>query len=479
MGLFSRIKEFFMGIFRKQDMKNVTGIHPQISDGMLDEVEKWRDIYGGTPPWVKNPKFDKTTNFAKTVCRDISQKITSEASITTGDEATDILLAKISTSLPEKVERILALGASVARPYYDETGKTIRVEWFPADRVVPLQWHDDELRSVALLDFCSPNIDGSKRTYVKVETHVWGDRSTTIRSRAFNWNNGYIGSEVELAGIPDWSHLSSKEIEVKNIDHPLFVYVKTPIANNIDGSNNGVSIFANAIDQLEELDGTFSSMSWERVAGESKVFVAESMIPQKMREDGTVYDDLSAVDKRMYKVLDGGVEKNLFEVSSPTLRFDQYKTQMDQLISIACKNMGLDAKSFLTDHQGDPVTAQQILSEKNETYTTVLNFQEKMLKPSIMAILRGVRALQLLYGIKDGLVPEEEDNISVSFGDSILVDEESEKKMAIDEVQRGLRSKLSYLVDYRGMSEEEALAELERIKADAPVVDYFGMGEEA
>lgn len=477
MSLFGRIKEFFMGIFRRSDMKQVTGFHPQISDGMLEDIEAWRDIYSGAPHWIKDKAFDKTTNFAKVVCRDIAQKTTNEARMDTGNDEANEVLAKISDQLPDKVEKILALGSAVARPYFDAQGNVIRVEWYPADRVAPLQWNGDELRSVALLDFSTPPTEGNRQTYVKIETHVWGNRSTTIQSRAFEWNGSKVGNKVSMSSIPDWEDISEDPIEIKNIDHPVFTYFKTPIANNIDGSNNGVSFFANAIAELEEIDGTFSAMSWERVAGQSKVFVAESMIPQKMREDGTVYDDLSAIDKRMYKVLDGGVEKSLFEVSNPSLRFDQYKTHMDELITLACKNMGLDAKSFVTDRQGNAVTAQQILTEKNETYITVLNLQEKMVKPGLRSLIDNVRILQELYGVTEGRIPEDMDAITISFGDSIMTNEEDEKKMALDEVQKGLRSKLSYLVEYRGMSEEDALKELELIKADAPVIDYFGAGE--
>ena len=71
------------------------------------------------------------------------------------------------------------------------------------------------------------------------------------------------------------------------------------------------------------------------------------------------------------------------------------------------------------------------------------------------------------------------DDITVTFGDSVMVDEETEKKTAQTECQIGLRSKLSYLMQYRNMSEEEALKEIERIKAEAPTVDYFGLGEGA
>lgn len=476
MGFFNRVKEFFMGLFDRKDMTKVTGIHPQIGDGMMTSIELWRDIYGGQAPWLDSP-FSKSSGFAKTVCRDIATKCTCEGKIETGNEDTDRQFVDICSVLPEKVEKILALGASVARPYYDADTRKIELAWYPADRVVPLTWHGDELRSVALLDFVTVQGD-TKKVYVKVETHVWDNGSTTITSKAFEWNgSNKIGNQVPLSTVKEWEQITEEPVVITGIEHPLFSYIKTPIANNVDGTNTGVSLFANAVDQIEALDKVFSDMDWEREAGSAKVYVADSMIPQKM-VNGKPVDDLSAVDKRLYKKLDGGVEhgSDLFEVSTPAFRFDQYKTQMDTVIALACKNMALDAKSFLVDRQGQPVTAEQILSEKNETYTTVLNLQEKMLKPALYNVLDNIRVLQKLYSVSGGRLPESNEDITISFGDSILVDEATEKNMALNEVQKGLRSKMSYLIEYRGLSEEEAIKEIERIKSDAPTVDYFGDG---
>ena len=35
MGFFSRIKEWVMGLFRKEDYRRLTNIQPQIGDGMM------------------------------------------------------------------------------------------------------------------------------------------------------------------------------------------------------------------------------------------------------------------------------------------------------------------------------------------------------------------------------------------------------------------------------------------------------------
>ncbi len=474
MGFFSKLKEFFGNMFSREDIKKVTGVPPQIASGMVSEIELWRDIYSNTPPWKKDPEFDKCTGFAKTVCSDIARKTTVESNISTGNEEVDKTLQPFLSSLTDKVEKTLALGGSVVRPFFDDNKRIIETTWYPADRLVPLAWEGETLVSVALLDYVKvAEMEG--KTYVKVESHIWNQNTETITSKAFQYQSGTFGAEVPLSVVKEWENITPEPIVIENLKHPLFTYVRTPIANNIDGSFVGVSLFSNAVDQIEELDKNFSSMVWERRAGDSKVFLSDSMIPQRKTSDGRYVDDLSVFDRKLYKKLEGGIEQGnaLFETVSPTLRFEQYVKEADSIISLACKNMSLDAKAFLVDRQGNPVTAEQILSEKNETYTTILALQEKMLIPAIYHLLDNIRALQTLYSVSPKL-PENNEDIAITFGDSVMIDEQTEKKTAMEEVTRGVRSKLSYLMEYRNLSEEEAIKELERIKADTPTIDYFG-----
>ena len=40
MGFFSRIKEWVMGLFRKEDYRRLTNIQPQIGDGMMSAINE-------------------------------------------------------------------------------------------------------------------------------------------------------------------------------------------------------------------------------------------------------------------------------------------------------------------------------------------------------------------------------------------------------------------------------------------------------
>lgn len=479
MGFFTRIKEWVMGLFKKDDYRKITNIQPQIGDGMMEMINTWRDVYAGTPPWLNSDNCPETIGFAQTVCSDIASKAVCEIVASTGKDETDLVLSDLISGIRGEVEEMLAKGAVVARPYYDPSANKVRVAWYPADRVVPLVWEAGRLMSACLLDFSRGDTQATANTlYCKVEAHVWSAGKDTITVKAFTWNGNALGNEVPLSTISAWADIETGPVEVNNLEGPLFSYIKTPIKNYIDGTPVGVSIFASALPILEEMDKIWNDATWEREAGRAKAFVDESMIPQKII-DGKPVDQIDVFGKKYFKKLYGGIEGNkLFEIHNPSMRMSQYQEYMDKQTVLACKKMHLDAKAFTVDVQGSPVTAQQILTEKNDTYTTILDLQNNTLLPALKDIYRISSDIQYLYGVREGVIPAVDD-ITITFGDSVMTDEETEKKNAQTECQIGLRSKMSYLMQYRGMSEEEALKELEAIKAEKPVVDYFGSGEGA
>lgn len=480
MGLVSRVRSWLMNFLFGDEttIKRATGLVPALSTDMMRQIELWRSVYSGNPPWLKDPDWDRTASFAKLVCQDIAGKACNEFEISTGDEELDAeIMHSISSVLPDKVEAALALGAVASRPFYDMETMRIAVDWYTADRIIPVAWDAGELVSAILIDYAYIDRDHS---YIKLETHRLdrGTGSYSIASKAFTYGGGSMGQEVALSTVPQWAGITP-EVTLSGLSHPLFSYMRTPFTNNLDLTPVGISLFANALDQLRELDETFSTMVWEREATKAKAFVDESMIPQRVDASGRLVDDISAFDRKYYRKLAGReVSENLFEVSTPEPRLAHYKDHMQAVISYACTVMQLSSNSYTTDASGMPATAKQVLSEDKRTYTTVLGIQNKMVIPALRSLLDAIRVLQSLYGVSPSL-PESDDDITIKFGDSVMIDEETERQQALSEVRDGVRSKLSYLMEYRGLSEEDARAELEAIKADQPEIDYFGTGEGA
>ena len=62
MGFFSRIKEWFMGLFKKDDYLRMTSIQPQIGDGVFESAFFWLP---GLLPVVGRPQRALVELFAK------------------------------------------------------------------------------------------------------------------------------------------------------------------------------------------------------------------------------------------------------------------------------------------------------------------------------------------------------------------------------------------------------------------------------
>jgi A118 family predicted phage portal protein len=181
-------------------------------------------------------------------------------------------------------------------------------------------------------------------------------------------------------------------------------------------------------------------------------------------------DLLDPLEKRLYRKLSSVEGKDMLEPYNPNLRIDQLNAALKTQLSVVCMACHLDSGAYVYDQAAQAVTATEVRTKQQQTYGTIVDIQDQMIRPFIVEMIDNIRALQTLYGIE--AIPEDI-LLGFDFGDSILVDEQSDRANAQAEVSVGLRSKLAYLMDYRGMTETEALAEIERIKAETPVVTGF------
>ncbi len=458
MGIFDKIKGWLMNLLpMKDEIFKQFGVVPT-SNQHADLVEKWLNAYqngGGLA-------------FPSVICWDLAKKAIGELEIRattkqgTEDEfAQGIIDTLLDPYLRGQLEYALALGGVVARPYYD--GR-VKVGWYSADMVIPTAWEDDTLTGVILVD--RQTLRGE--VYLKLESIQPFEDGWKIETKLFKAKGGALGTEVPLSTVPMWSHIDP-EVIIKKSTVPPFTYLRTPWANNKNlNSPMGSSIYRDALTAIEALEEAYSSLCWEIEAGKTAVFIDDSMIPVDPR---TMKDSLSGLERRLYRKVTSESGESLIEPYSPTLRVDELNAAIKTQLSIACMACHVDAGAYIYDQSMQAVTATEVRTRQQQTYGTLVDIQEKMLTPFIYAYLDAIRQVQVIYEVEElGDI-----ELSIDYGDSVLVDEQADRTNAQAEVTVGLRSKLSYLQEYRGMSEAEALKELEQIKADTPpAIDFFG-----
>ena len=479
MGVIGRFKEWVMSLLPTKDIFKQMGVNPQFSASMPALIERWRNAYQGAPDWIKDTETQKSLGFPTIVCWDLAKKAIGELTISAShptaegkkdmvdDFATGFIKLMVNPYLRNQVEYSLAMGGVVARPWYDQKAKKVRIGWYTADMALPTAWDGKRLTGVVLVDRIVRDKEGSKTVYTKLESIQPNAAGWIISTKLYkSTNETQLGLNVPLAAVPLWADINP-EVTILGDVCP-FSYMATPWANNQDFNNpQGTSLFRDAMSILPELDKAYTSLCWEIESGKARIFIDDAMVEV---DPATGEDKLNQLDRRLYRKLSSVEGKDLLEPYSPTLRVEQLNAAIKTQLSVACMACHLDAGAYVYDQASNAITATEVRTKSQQTYGTIVDIQDQMIKPFVSQLIDNIRAVQSLYAVEE--IPDDI-LLGFDFGDSILTDEETDRANAQSEVSAGLRSKMAYLMEYRGMTEADAIEEIERIKAEMPVATPF------
>ena len=465
-------------IWQGKDLPNYEGFYTQI--------ETWRDVYSCKPPWLEvrtrsGFRTMSALNAAKVLCREMSGLTFSEqVDINLSDAAykefIDGVLRDNSfwRQFPQFLERVYAMGGGALSVTLGQ-GKIV-IDYVDAECFAPVGWNNRRITDGA---FLTSQVHGEYYyNLLRRETMAASeDGQPTIviendlyRSR----NKSDMGQRIDLAKLYPWIEPYT---EIKAAAAPLFAYLKPNIANYIDSASPlGVSIFAAAIDTLKALDIAFDSFSREFILGRKRIIVptqamryvvdpATGKMQRYFDAHDDVYEAFAADDAGNLHITDNTVE----------LRIDEHAAAINALLNILCFQVGLSAGSLSFDGATGLKTATEVISENSKTYRTKKDHQN-LIREALEDMIQAVITLAVVAGY----LPQREYEISIGFDDSIITDEKTKIDKHIKLTGAGLESKLRAVMEIMECTEEEAQAELERIKAENAITgapeDWFGGG---
>ena len=99
---------------------------------------------------------------------------------------------------------------------------------------------------------------------------------------------------------------------------------------------------------------------------------------------------------------------------------------------------------------------------------------EQVLENSLITIVKAIAYASSTFGNQT----IDATKVTIDFDDSIIEDKGAEQTRAMQEVNQGLRSKLSYLEKYQGLNEQQAQEQLDLIqKEKMSNLEAFGFNE--
>lgn len=176
-----------------------------------------------------------------------------------------------------------------------------------------------------------------------------------------------------------------------------------------------------------------------------------------------VYEALSTDNPDSLKISDNTVE----------LRVEEHVAAINAFLSILCLQLGFSAGTFTFDRAQGLKTATEVISENSKTYKTIKGHQMQI-KTAINQIVNAIIQVAALYDVQwEGksirALAAQPWESNVVFDDSILQDRQTNISEGVLLCGNGLMSKKRFLVETLGMTEEEALRELEDIQNEGAV----------
>lgn len=349
------------------------------------------------------------------------------------------------------IEIAYALGTGALVEYLDADEQPI-IDYIRANMIYPLSWDNGDITECA---FGSVRVvDEKERIYLQI--HRKGIPDDGEDPGLYYIENKYLdadtGDEVQL---PD----EIAEIVPTGYGRPLFQVIQPNICNNVDlDSPMGISVFANAIDQVKGCDLVYDSYMNEYVLGRKRILVPYSQAKIMQEKDGSrqpVFDPNDSV----YFALPGDRQDDLklteIDMSIRAADHEQGLNKSLDLMSLKC-GMGTGRYKF---ESGGVKTATEVISDKSDLYQNL----QKNKAPIKTALVAMVKALAFLES-KNGNI-----EVNVDFDDSIIEDTNTTVDRNIKLVQGGLRSKLTAIMEINKCSEQEAQKELERIAEDGQI----------
>lgn len=473
---------FLQNIFRKlvrnllpgNSVEKILKVQICESGVMKNAIELWQDMYKNEPPWKGGQEKIIPLNLPAVISSEFARLILTEFRIEiSGSQMAEYLdrqLKKDLIDLNKFVEWYCAGGGIAIKPYVagvDEYGKptAIKLDFVRSVDFFPCAY-DNEMVTAAV--FVESKKIGDY-LYTRLEYHELSGREYTITNKAFrseqiyqyDSDGGYsvndrFQTEVSLSSVPDWAGLSEEPVRIGNVDKPLFVYIKVPVANNIDTcSPLGVSVYSRAVDVIENADRQYGRLLWEYKATEARIMA-----------DETLFD----TDKKGRPILPEG-EEGLFRTFdfdqadsgsgyikeyAPAIRYEaQFKGLNKQLQMIELL-VGL-APGTLSEMQDVEKTATEIKNGKQRSYHTV-NAMQQAWERGFEGLIEAMRTLAILYDI----VPDGETDFNCSWGDGVLEDTEAEYQRRWQMVLSNRLKTEDFFMWYFGCSKEEALAMIPR-----------------
>ena len=373
------------------------GAWDQTSKAMRNAIDNWFSLYYG------KGDGDPCQRIPYTVVTKLTKTIFGEYKASAKEASAQQVLEALHKVRKQAVQMTLIGGECYLKPYLEQ-GK-VAFTLIPRNNL--LVFSRDAWGMPTWVGTVEKTA-GEKCYYTLLEQRKVDENGfLTIENRLFkSFNSDNLGAQVPLAEVEIYKDLPSSYTYPQPIGSVGLVQVKTPMCNCVDGSAEGVSVYAAAAELIGRIDENEAQLRGEFARGQSRVIASRDLL-----RDGVLEDNL-------FVGLDEDPEQVGITIFSPQLREQSYLARKQEYLRNVESILGL-RRGMLSDANAQDRTATEIASSAAEYNLTVIDFQAMWQEALEKALVLCGKLLELYHlgSIRDT-------SISVDWGNGVLYDED-------------------------------------------------------
>lgn len=276
----------------------------------------------------------------------------------------------------------------------------------------------------------------------------------TIRNKLYRSDTaGGLGHPVPLGALEQYAQMEDEFTYADPLGGLGLVHMKMTIENSVDGSADGVSVYASAAGLIRNIDRNEAQINGEFENGKSRIFVAGDLMARDEQGRRGLYDDV-------FVAVDESPEDMGISVFSPALREQSFLNRKQEYLRNVETVIGIK-RGLLSEVEAQERTAKEITSSEGDYNLTILDLQELWSK-AVKDAVTLCGKLGRLYRLP-GAHEVADDAVTIDWGNGVLYDEEKTWAGYLDMVARGLL-KPEIAVGWRFNMPTETETDLRRIR---------------
>lgn len=422
--------DFFKGIVEYSEAFRATDI---TSARMKNAIKDWVNLYY---QGRADDKEDPCQKIAYTVVQKLTRAVFSEYDANSTDAFSTMVLRALAERKSEALQMMLIGGECLLKPIPASDGFYFAV--------VPRQNIRVFGRDVTgrLTDIgTDEKSKDSKHYYTLLERRTVDDNGfLTIQNSLYRSLNGdNLGERVPLGSIPRYAQLVDEYTFPQPVGSVGLVGLKCPMVNCVDGSDDGVSVYAAATGLIHNINKNEAQINGEFERGESRVFASSDFLRRKPeiakdRVFGSQAENYE-ITSHLFSGLDGDPQEVGFNIFSPQLREQSFLARKQEYLRNVENVIGLK-RGLLSEVEAAERTATEITSSAGEYNLTIIDLQ-RVWESAVREALHLCSVLGDAYKVA-GAHPVDENSVAINWGNGILYDESKTYAELKEQVSMGL-----------------------------------------